>query len=100
MQRAPSRLFEPSQLRAALRDSFVMLSPRRMARNPVMFTCEIGAVLTTIAIVLSPGDRLYASVVSVVLWLTVLFANFAEALAEARGRAQTKSLRTDRKSVV
>ncbi len=96
MQRAPSRLFEPSQLRAALRDSFVMLSPRRMARNPVMFTCEIGAVLTTIAIVLSPGDRLYASVVSVVLWLTVLFANFAEALAEARGRAQTKSLRTAR----
>jgi K+-transporting ATPase ATPase B chain len=96
MQRASSKLFEPTQLRAALRDSFAMLAPQRMARNPVMFTCEIGAVLTTIAIVLTPGDRLYASVVSVVLWLTVLFANFAEALAEARGRAQTKSLRAAR----
>ena len=78
-----------------------MLSPVRMARNPVMFVTEVGAILSTIAtgVALVEGTNgAYSAAVSVILWVTVLFANFAEALAEARGRAQASSLKSARKS--
>lgn len=80
--------------------SMAMLAPWRMVRNPVMFVTEIGAVSSTAYAVKWAMDKApdahYGIWVSLVLWLTVLFANFAEALAEARGRAQAKSLRSAR----
>jgi len=96
------RLFEPSLVRMAIAQSFVMLNPRVMARNPVMFLVEAGTVLTVIATVLSiangaaAGLIIYQAALAVLLLLTVLFANFAEALAEARGKAQAESLRQTR----
>ncbi len=82
-------------VRAALLDSVRKLDPRRMARNPVMFVVEIGSVLTTLIWVRDlftsvPGAAppLFTGQVALWLWFTVLFANFAEALAEGRGKAQ------------
>ncbi len=78
-----------------------MLSPARMARNPVMFVTEVGAVLSTVATIVAlvgGTNGAYSAAVSVILWVTVLFANFAEALAEARGRAQASSLKSARRS--
>lgn len=106
-QSAPSRkatrrpsLFEGGLVRIACRRAFTMLNPRCMARNPVMFVTEIGAVLTTLTLMqdiarYSPSAP-YTLAVTVILWLTVLFANFAEALAEARGKAQANSLKLTR----
>jgi K+-transporting ATPase ATPase B chain len=96
------KLFEPSLVRMATLRSVVMLNPRNMARNPVMFLVEVGWVLTTLIVVESIaygaplGLILYQSALAVLLLLTVLFANFAEALAEARGKAQAQSLRATR----
>ena len=105
LQRRHSRksgLFEKKLLKEALWQSLAMLDPRIMAGNPVMFVTEIGAALTTMIIVSdlwskSP-DAAYTIVVAIVLWLTVLFGNFAGALAEARGKAQTESLKMTRRS--
>ena len=81
-----------------------MLNPLRMARNPVMFITELGAVLATLvtgeAYVRGSADGGYFLGLSVLLWLTVLLANLAEAVAEARGRAQAASLRAARKDVM
>jgi len=96
------RLFEPSLVRMAVGRSFVMLDPRSMARNPVMFLVEVGTVLTAIVTVQSiaqgaaTGPIVYQAALAALLLLTVLFANFAEALAEARGKAQADSLRATR----
>jgi K+-transporting ATPase ATPase B chain len=82
--------------------SFVMLDPRSMMRNPVMFLVEVGTVLTAIVTVqsivngLATGLIIYQAALTALLLLTVLFANFAEALAEARGKAQADSLRATR----
>lgn len=94
----PRALLEPALLRRALGDALRMLDPRTMARNPVMFVTEVGALLTTLAAVLElgSGDAGFALAIALVLWLTVVFGNFAEALAEARGKAQTQSLRATR----
>lgn len=86
----------------ALFDSFRKLDPRWMARNPVMFVVEIGSVLTTLLFIqalLSAGQENPAFIGAIALWLwfTVLFANFSEALAEGRGKAQADSLRAARK---
>jgi K+-transporting ATPase ATPase B chain len=99
-------LFDPEILRPALLESFVKLDPRVQARNPVMFVVEIGALITTVAwlIQLFGGSPLggghepswFTFSVTVWLWLTVVFANLAEALAEGRGRAQAASLRAMR----
>ena len=93
-------LFEAGLVRTALGRAFAMLNPAAMIRNPVMFVTEIGAALTTLTLILDvtgQGPALlpvpYTLAVTFVLWLTVLFANFAEALAEARGRAQADSLK-------
>ena len=96
------KLFEPALIKMAVRRSFVMLNPAIMARNPVMFLVEIGWILTTIVVVESIvnhavlGLIVYQTALSFLLLLTVLFANFAEALAEARGKAQADSLRQTR----
>src|SRR5262245_3224164 len=96
-------LFAPDLLKAACVRAFVMLRPDILWKNPVMFTVEIGTVLSiiyTIVKVLDPGSTLatlgYLIALNVWLFLTVLFANFAEALAEARGKAQADALRKTR----
>jgi potassium-transporting ATPase ATP-binding subunit len=87
-------------LRAAAVDSFRKLDPRLMAKNPVMFVVEVGSVLTTLLwlrdlLITVPGPQptWFTANVAVWLWFTVLFANFAEALAEGRGKAQAAALR-------
>src|SRR5262245_13429824 len=97
-------LFAPELLKSALVRAFVMLRPDILWKNPVMFTVEVGTVLSivyTIVKVLDPGSTLaslgYLIALNVWLFLTVLFANFAEALAEARGQAQADALRKTRK---
>jgi potassium-transporting ATPase ATP-binding subunit len=100
------RLFEPALVKMAAIRSFVMLNPRNMARNPVMFLVEGGWVLTTLVTIESivrgagMGQVVYQAALAFLLLLTVLFANFAEALAEARGKAQAQSLRATRKDTV
>jgi potassium-transporting ATPase ATP-binding subunit len=88
----------------AIRDSFVKLSPRVQMRNPVMFVVAVGAVLTTAISIRDLAQHNLAQVgftfhISVWLWFTVLFANFAEAIAEGRGKAQAKALRGTRSDV-
>ena len=97
------KLFEPQLVRDALKQSFVMLRPDIQWSNPVMFVVEIGAVLTLLFIVqalvstsASQVPITYFIALDFWLWLTVLFANFATALAEARGKAQADSLRKTR----
>lgn len=100
MSRKKSRkttIFDPALMRVALRQSFIMLNPVRMARNPVMFVTEMGAILTTF-VWLAERFSFYNGAVSLILWATLLFANFAEALAEARGKAQADSLKESRKT--
>jgi len=97
-------LIDKILLRIALKQAFAMLKPRVMARNPVMFVTEAGAAMTTLVLFSMPfkgkDDFAYTAAVAVILWLTVLFANFAEALAEARGRAQADTLRRTRSRTV
>ena len=90
----------------ALRESFVKLDPRIQFRNPVMFVVYVGSILTTligIAALLGAasdaGRPAFVLHVSAWLWLTVLFANFAEAVAEGRGKAQAATLRAMRRHV-
>lgn len=86
-----------SLFKSALIESFVKLDPRRQAKNPVMFVTEIGAALTTlIAIFGSEPVTAFEVQMTLWLWFTVLFANFAEALAEGRGKAQAESLKKTR----
>ncbi len=100
------RLFEPALVKMATIRSFVMLDPRNMARNPVMFLVEAGWILTTLVTIESivsgagTGLILYQAALAFLLLLTVLFANFAEALAEARGKAQAQSLRATRQDTL
>jgi K+-transporting ATPase ATPase B chain len=93
-------LFDPSILGAAIGDSFRKLSPAHVAKNPVMFVVEVGSVLTTLLFVRDLLGRpagapplWFTGLVTAWLWFTVLFANFAEAIAEGRGKAQAASLR-------
>ena len=90
-------LFDPPIVKRAVRDSFVKLNPRAMMKNPVMFVVEVGAVMTTILTVrdIASGAGLAGFTFQIALWLwfTVLFANFAEAMAEGRGKAQADTLR-------
>ena len=89
---------------SAVWQSFVKLSPKTQAQNPVMMVVYIGAIITTVLSVLAfggiyGGSPVYTLEISVILWFTVLFANFAEAVAEGRGKAQADSLRSSRKDV-
>ncbi len=90
-------LFDPTLVRRAVKDAFIKLNPRAVAKNPVMFVVEVGSVITTIMwvrdIATHSGDPMFTGQLSLWLWFTVLFANFAEAMAEGRGKAQADSLR-------
>ena len=108
-ERRAISLFRRDIVVRALLDSFAKLDPRVQLRNPVMFVVEIGAVITTITwfIQLGGGQALgghdpswYTFTISVWLWLTVVFANMAEAFAEGRGRAQADTLRAMRKETI
>jgi K+-transporting ATPase ATPase B chain len=108
-ERRAISLFRRDIVTRALFDSLLKLDPRVQIRNPVMFVVEIGAVITTITwfIQLGGGQSLggyepswFTFAISVWLWLTVIFANMAEAFAEGRGRAQADTLRTMRKETV
>jgi K+-transporting ATPase ATPase B chain len=95
-------IFAPDLVRNAARASFVKLSPRDQARNPVMFVVYVGTLLTTyltVANVVTGQPWGYELAMTLLLLLTVLFANFAEGLAEARGKAQAASLRSAREEV-
>ena len=95
-------LFEGKQVKDALVQSFVKLNPKIMFKNPVMFTVEIGTAImfaVCIAILFGAQDQgsfAYNFIVFLILLATLLFANFAEAIAEARGKAQADSLRKTR----
>jgi K+-transporting ATPase ATPase B chain len=94
-------LFDPAIVRRAIVDSLRKLDPRHQVRNPVMFVVEVGSVLTTglfIQALVGKGEAPAGFILAVSLWLwfTVLFANFAEAMAEGRGKAQADSLRKSR----
>jgi K+-transporting ATPase ATPase B chain len=90
-------LFDPEIVKRATKESFVKLNPRMVAKNPVMFVVEVGAALTTIYVIkdaiTGSGNLLFGVQIALWLWFTVVFANFAEAMAEARGKAQADALR-------
>ncbi len=100
--RRAASLFDPAITRRAIVDAFKKLDPRVQARNPVMFVVEIGSVITSVEFVRSlvdsrlRGDTGFILGVTLWLWFTVLFANFAEAMAEGRGKAQADTLRRAR----
>lgn len=98
-------LFDWPIVRRALRDSFTKLDPMHQLRNPVMFTVLVGSVLTSLIAVRAvfvPGSESAAFIGAITgwLWFTLLFANFAEAMAEGRGKAQADSLRKSRQEVM
>lgn len=96
-----SSFFDSEIFLPALKDSFLKLSLRVQAKNPVMFVTEVGAILTTLIVIFGTGaSRSFEIQISVWLWFTVLFANFAESIAEGRGKAQAASLKKSRTSTV
>ncbi|MGW3414899.1 potassium-transporting ATPase subunit KdpB [Streptomyces sp. NPDC000888] len=97
-RRAPSGLFEPAQLVQSFPEALRKLHPRVLVKNPVLFVVSVGAVLTTLSAMLHPA--VFTWVISAWLWLTVIFANLAEAVAEGRGKAQAESLRKARTDTV
>jgi K+-transporting ATPase ATPase B chain len=99
--RASSSIFSRDIVAAAVKGSFPKLDPTSQVRKPVMFIVELGSVITTAIFFLElargdTGDLWFVAVIAVWLWLTVLFANFAEAVAEGRGKAQANALRATR----
>ena len=109
-QRRHSSLLNRDILVPAVWDSFRKLDPRSMARNPVMFVVEVGAVITTVVFVAGlfngapafsgANNELFVGQITIWLWFTVLFANFAEAVAEGRGKAQAAALRKTRTETI
>lgn len=96
-----TELFEPALVKTAFIQSFIKLDPRIMLRNPVMFTVEVGTLIMAYVTIYSisntgQGSPAYNFLIFLILLLTLLFANFAEAIAEARGKAQADSLRKTR----
>ena len=101
---AVSTLGDPAILGPAVLDAFRKLDPRLMVRNPVMFTVEVVASLTTVLfirdLVIGSGGLGFAFQINLWLWFTLLFANFAEAVAEGRGKAQADALRRTRSETI
>jgi potassium-transporting ATPase ATP-binding subunit len=90
-------IFDPAIIVPAIGDSFKKLNPITLAKNPVMFVTEVGAAITTVLLVTGHGANFgFQFQIALWLWFTVLFANFAEAMAEGRGKAQAKALRATR----
>ncbi len=103
--RSTRSLFDPAIVKRAAVDSFIKLDPRVQARNPVMFVVLVGSAWTTILFLrdlpsATAADNVFAGLVGAFLWFTVLFANFAEAMAEGRGKAQADTLRKTRSETV
>ena len=102
MSATQNNLFQKELVQEAFKQSFVKLNPKIMFRNPVMFTVEIGTVIMFFVCLwilsgeASQGSFIYNFIIFLVLLITLLFANFAEAIAEARGKAQADSLRKTR----
>jgi len=100
LQHQPISLADSKILRRAIADSFRKLDPRAMIKNPVMFVVEVGALLTTIQLARDSmhhvGSFGWGLQITLWLWFTVVFANFAEAMAEGRGKAQADTLRKAR----
>lgn len=99
-----SAFADRKMLGRAIKDSFAKLSPKTQAKNPVMFLVFVSAILTSILWVVSlfglkDAPSGYTLAIAIILWFTVLFANFAEVIAEGRGKAQADSLRASRKDV-
>ncbi|MEU9206181.1 potassium-transporting ATPase subunit KdpB [Streptomyces sp. NPDC048332] len=97
--RVGAGLFDPRMLIASLPDAIRKLDPRVMVKSPVMFVVLVGSVLTTVLAVLDPADW-FGWAIAVWLWLTTLFANLAEAVAEGRGKAQADTLRKAKSDTV
>ena len=105
MARKSASVFSQEIVLSAVRDSFPKLDPRGQVKNPVMFIVELGSLITTVIFFLdiargTTGQLWFVGVITVWLWLTVLFANFAEAVAESRGKAQANALRATRTTTV
>src|SRR4030042_5001216 len=97
-------LFDPQIVRRAFIDSLVKLNPMRQVRNPVIFVVEVGSILTTLLFFRSlfisgTASPWFILHISIWLWATVLFANFAQSVAEGRGKAQAEALRSSRRDV-
>ena len=97
-----SKSFKRQLYTRAVSDAFIKLNPRHMLRNPVMFVVEVGSLLTTllwVQAVAGYGEAPTAFIggVALCLWFTVLFANYSEAIAEGRGKAQAEALRKTRR---
>ncbi len=97
-RRVGGGLLDPHMLWTSLPDAFKKLDPRVQIRNPVMFVVEVGSVLTTYSAIIH--NSIFAWTITVWLWLTVLFANLAEAVAEGRGKAQAETLRRTKQETV
>jgi K+-transporting ATPase ATPase B chain len=94
-------LLDPKILWKSLPDAFKKLDPRVQIKNPVMFVVEVGAAITTYTAITGPAsDRIFNWTIVVWLWLTVVFANLAEAVAEGRGKAQAETLRRTKRETV
>ncbi|HLK13319.1 MAG TPA: potassium-transporting ATPase subunit KdpB [Fimbriimonadaceae bacterium] len=99
-RRKGHNIFEPAIVKRAAIDAFIKLNPRLVAKNPVMFVVEVGSVVTSYMwirdLLAANGEALFTGQLAFWLWFTVVFANFAEAMAEGRGKAQADSLRKAR----
>jgi K+-transporting ATPase ATPase B chain len=103
MANKPSRrsLWDPKIVRDAGGDAILKLNPRKMMGNPVMFVVEVGSVMTTALLIRHPHTAFGFNLqITLWLWFTVLFANFAEAMAEGRGKAQADTLRKARSETI
>jgi potassium-transporting ATPase ATP-binding subunit len=100
MSKKSKAVWEWKIVRRAIWDSLLKLSPRKMMGNPVMFVVEIGSVITTVLLVKGSTAFKFNLQITLWLWFTVLFANFAEAMAEGRGKAQADTLRKARSETV
>ncbi|WP_320054494.1 potassium-transporting ATPase subunit KdpB [uncultured Acetobacteroides sp.] len=99
MKKKKNKLFSKKLVKEALIDSFVKLNPKHQIKNPVIFIVELGALVTTGIVLYEIFGGSYSNFnlqISIWLWFTVLFANFSEAIAEGRGKAQAESLRKNR----
>src|ERR1700689_5025536 len=94
-------VWDVNLVRNAAWSSLLKLNPRNMMGNPVMFVVEIGSVITSVLLILRPHEAFRFNLqITLWLWFTVLFANFAEAMAEGRGKAQAETLRRARSETV
>ena len=100
MAKKQKAIWEWKIIRRALLDAFLKLNPRKMMGNPVMFVVEIGSVITTVLLLKGSSAFKFNLQITLWLWFTVLFANFAEAMAEGRGKAQADTLRKARSETI